>query len=188
MTHVNCRLTAENRDQLRNPTLGNRVWAARVQVTAGAVGRREGAVCSLASTARLLAVAAAFRQFRHQVDSTESASDPLGVVDGFGRAQNAAQRPARASPGHVVIAAFVVLDVAASCADAGKATVGDEPPPAFSTTDVSQRRLVRDHLSALDTACVCFKVSVSAVFCLDILQMYSIGLSFVWHSVYFVPL
>jgi len=27
MTHVTCRLTAENRDQLRNPTLGNRVWA-----------------------------------------------------------------------------------------------------------------------------------------------------------------
>jgi len=187
MTHVTCRLTAKNRDQLRNPTLGSRVWAACVQVTAGAVGGREGPVCSLASTARLLAVAVAFRQFRHQVDSTESASDPLGVVDGFGRAQNAAQSPARASPGHVVIAA-VVLDVAASCADAGKATVGDERPPASSTTDVSQRRLVRDHLSALDTACVCFKVSVSAVFCLDILQLYSIGLSFDWHSVYFVQL
>ena len=27
MTHVTCRLTAENRDQLRNLTLGNRVWA-----------------------------------------------------------------------------------------------------------------------------------------------------------------
>ena len=27
MTHVTCRLTARNRDQLRNPTLGNRVWA-----------------------------------------------------------------------------------------------------------------------------------------------------------------
>ena len=26
MTRVTCRLTAENRDQLRNPTLGNRVW------------------------------------------------------------------------------------------------------------------------------------------------------------------
>ena len=24
MTHVTCRLTAKNRDQLRNPTLGNR--------------------------------------------------------------------------------------------------------------------------------------------------------------------
>jgi len=27
MTPVTCRLTAKNRDQLRNPTLGNRVWA-----------------------------------------------------------------------------------------------------------------------------------------------------------------
>jgi len=27
MIHVTCRLTAKNRDQLRNPTLGNRVWA-----------------------------------------------------------------------------------------------------------------------------------------------------------------
>ena len=27
MTHVTCRLTAKNRDQLRNPTLGNRLWA-----------------------------------------------------------------------------------------------------------------------------------------------------------------
>jgi len=32
------------------------------------------------------------------------------------------------------------------------------------------------------------KVSVSAVFCLDILQLYFVGLSFVWHSVYFVQL
>jgi len=27
MTHVTCRLSAKNRDQLRNPTPGNRVWA-----------------------------------------------------------------------------------------------------------------------------------------------------------------
>ena len=27
ITHVTCRLTAKNRDQLRNHTLGNRVWA-----------------------------------------------------------------------------------------------------------------------------------------------------------------
>jgi len=27
MTHVTCGLTAENRDQLQNPTLGNREWA-----------------------------------------------------------------------------------------------------------------------------------------------------------------
>jgi len=28
MTYVTYRLTAKNRDQLRNPTLGNRAWAA----------------------------------------------------------------------------------------------------------------------------------------------------------------
>jgi len=28
MTHITCRLTAKNRDQLQNPTLGNGVWAA----------------------------------------------------------------------------------------------------------------------------------------------------------------
>jgi len=28
MTHITCRLTAKNRDQLRNPTLGNLVWAS----------------------------------------------------------------------------------------------------------------------------------------------------------------
>jgi len=27
MTHITCRLTAKKRDQLRNPTVGNRVWA-----------------------------------------------------------------------------------------------------------------------------------------------------------------
>jgi len=27
MTRITCRLTAKNRDQLRNSTLGNRVWA-----------------------------------------------------------------------------------------------------------------------------------------------------------------
>jgi len=27
MTHITCRLTAKNRDQLRNFTLGSQVWA-----------------------------------------------------------------------------------------------------------------------------------------------------------------
>ena len=27
LSHVTCRVTAKNRDQLRNPMLGNRVWA-----------------------------------------------------------------------------------------------------------------------------------------------------------------
>jgi len=38
MTHVTCRLTAKNRDQLRNPTLGNRVWATFLMC--GVNGRR----------------------------------------------------------------------------------------------------------------------------------------------------
>ena len=33
MTHVTCRLTAKNRDQHRNPTLGNRVWAIPLPFT-----------------------------------------------------------------------------------------------------------------------------------------------------------
>ena len=33
MTHVTCRLTAKNRDQLWNPTLGNRAWATFVFYT-----------------------------------------------------------------------------------------------------------------------------------------------------------
>jgi len=32
MTHVTCRLTAKNRDQLRNPTLGNRVLATFLHI------------------------------------------------------------------------------------------------------------------------------------------------------------
>jgi len=31
--NVTCRLTAKNRDQLRNPTLGNRVWATFFTLT-----------------------------------------------------------------------------------------------------------------------------------------------------------
>jgi len=58
-----------------------------------------------------------------------------------------------------------------------------------SRSPVASLCVARDvAIVALDTACVCFKVSVSAVFCLDILQLYSIELLFVWHSVYFVQL
>ena len=35
MTHATCRLTAKNRDRLRNATLGNRLWAS-FTVTTGA--------------------------------------------------------------------------------------------------------------------------------------------------------
>jgi len=48
MTHVTCRLTAKNRDLLRNPTLGNRVWTTFTFFTSkgeerrGEEGGREG--------------------------------------------------------------------------------------------------------------------------------------------------
>jgi len=38
MTHVTCTLTATNRDQLRNPTLGNRVWATFLRGRHAGVG------------------------------------------------------------------------------------------------------------------------------------------------------
>ena len=34
MTRITCRLTAKNQDQLRNPTLGNLVWATFILLTA----------------------------------------------------------------------------------------------------------------------------------------------------------
>ena len=37
MTHVTCRLTAKNRDQLWNPTLCSRVWASFTFFTVAAV-------------------------------------------------------------------------------------------------------------------------------------------------------
>jgi len=39
MTHVTCRLTAKNRDQLRNPTLGNRIWATFTFLVINCFGR-----------------------------------------------------------------------------------------------------------------------------------------------------
>jgi len=45
MTYVTCRLTAKNRDQLRNPTLGNRIWATFMRT-----GKR---TCHVISTAIL---------------------------------------------------------------------------------------------------------------------------------------
>ena len=40
MTHVTCRLTAKNRDQLRNPTFINRVWATFLSAVAVEDGER----------------------------------------------------------------------------------------------------------------------------------------------------
>ena len=67
MIHVTCRLTAKNRDQLRDPTLGNRVWptfftttawrsavnASSVVFTATSEAEHRDAVVGLFSGARL---------------------------------------------------------------------------------------------------------------------------------------
>jgi len=63
MTHITCRLTAKNRDQLRNPILSNWVWATFLPLCAARVWRdalvqsglpctSEHELCSLASVAR----------------------------------------------------------------------------------------------------------------------------------------
>ena len=45
MTHVTCRLTAKNRHQLRNPTLGNRVWATFFSTRRALLGLTIVTVC-----------------------------------------------------------------------------------------------------------------------------------------------
>jgi len=55
MTHVTCRLTAKNRDQLRNPTLGNRVWATVLSVRFRL--RDVNGALSSVGTSRLICVA-----------------------------------------------------------------------------------------------------------------------------------
>jgi len=46
MTHVTCRLTAKNLDQLWNPTLGNRVWATFTLPSCIRIGPRYDATCA----------------------------------------------------------------------------------------------------------------------------------------------
>jgi len=46
--HITCRLTDKNLDQLRNLTLGNRVWATFISKGKGRerwMGRRDGGGC-----------------------------------------------------------------------------------------------------------------------------------------------
>jgi len=40
MTHITFRLTAKNQDQLRDPTLGNRVWATFTFIYKAVIDRR----------------------------------------------------------------------------------------------------------------------------------------------------
>ena len=57
MTHVTCKLTAKNRDQLRNPMIGSRVWASFtfLLVTRQVAARgRGGGVCGVSECGLLL--------------------------------------------------------------------------------------------------------------------------------------
>jgi len=56
MTHVICSLTAKNRDQLRNPTLGNRVWATFTFIGPYLIACRRCAGAEISSKIRLQAV------------------------------------------------------------------------------------------------------------------------------------
>ena len=57
MTHVTCRVTAKNRDLLRNPTLGNRVWAAFTFLIAVSTKRADKYYSRIARIAQMRAIA-----------------------------------------------------------------------------------------------------------------------------------
>jgi len=61
-----------------------------------------------------------------------------------------------------------------------------EPLSSYKPSEIAHRDPQQQQQQQAEHKCI--KVSVSAVFCLDILQLYSVGLSFDWHSVYFVQL
>ena len=82
MTHVTCRLTAKNRDQLRNPTLGNRVWATFTFFTGNGLPR-EPALCQLY---RHTFVPYAARGYL-VTDMTQCLADLRGVSNGQQRGQ-----------------------------------------------------------------------------------------------------
>ena len=54
MTYVTCRLTAKNRDQLRNHTLGNPVWATFTFLRYSAFRRKPSPTCRTAFPAQHL--------------------------------------------------------------------------------------------------------------------------------------
>ena len=60
MTHVTCRLTAKNRHQLRNPTVGNRAWATFLPLPVGAqegrCRRRGGGKCPVTAHLKCLVI------------------------------------------------------------------------------------------------------------------------------------
>ena len=64
MTHVTCRLTAKNRDQLRIPMLGGRVWAYCIHIVCCGwlCAERQDAVAELESTFAVIKSRAENRQ------------------------------------------------------------------------------------------------------------------------------
>ena len=56
MTHVTCRLTVKNRDQLQNPTLGNRVWITCYFYLKYTCSRVTSASSALVGSQRLCAI------------------------------------------------------------------------------------------------------------------------------------
>ena len=91
MTHVTCRLTAKNRDQLRNPTLGNRVWASftftffcqheRLLYKRSRMAR----VCTINAASRCLADLCVRRRLRTVVASLALQSPGLSWCPGLRR-------------------------------------------------------------------------------------------------------
>ena len=79
MTHVTCRLTAKDQDQLRNPTLGNRVWATFTFFTY----LRVLAACSIAGAASrtdlVRSVVVACSRLQLSVELGRRASEPSRV-------------------------------------------------------------------------------------------------------------
>ena len=67
MTHVTCRLTAKNQDQLRNPTLINRVWATFTFLTYSILAyvniNRIVKICRYATAAAIYSLGNGLRTF-----------------------------------------------------------------------------------------------------------------------------
>ena len=77
MTHVTCRLTAKNRDQLRNPTLGSRAWATFFSIEQ----LRRSVYCTVLLAASRAKTMDQQQQQPAQVSSSSSSHLPPGVQD-----------------------------------------------------------------------------------------------------------
>jgi len=73
MTHATCRLTAKNRGQLRNHTLGNRVWATFSYTDSYQRLLLVAAVTEMASTTRSVIPVVDFSSLSLHVDTLNDA-------------------------------------------------------------------------------------------------------------------